>query len=68
MADAVTAIADEPAFQVEHGAALRSAAQIYRDRAIDLHDCLLAATADAGNTKVLTFDDDFRRLGVSERP
>lgn len=68
VADAVNAIVDEPAFAVEHGAALRSAVATYRDRSIDLHDCLLSALADERETLVLSFDADIRKLGNSERP
>ena len=65
---AVQAILDEPAFDVEHHAELRQAVASYRARSIDLHDCLLSAIAVARRTRVLSFDDDLRRLGTSERP
>lgn len=68
VARAVQAILDEPAFDVEHEAALRQAVANYRDRSIDLHDCLLSAIALLRRTRVLSFDDDLRRLGGSERP
>jgi len=68
VAGAVEAIADEPAFAVEHRDALRAAATTYRDRAVDLHDCFLHAIAAERETRVLSFDDDLRRLGSGERP
>jgi predicted nucleic-acid-binding protein len=68
VAGAVEAIVDDPAFDVEHAAALRVAAASYRAKAIDLHDCLLSALATKRSTKVLSFDDDLRRLGPSETP
>ncbi len=66
VAAAVTAITDEPAFEVEHASALRSAAETYRSRSIDLHDCFLAALAAERSTRVLSFDDNSRRLGIRE--
>lgn len=68
VARAVEAIIDEPAFDVEHGEALVDAATTYRMRSIDLHDCLLGAIANQRGTRVLSFDADLRRLGVSEKP
>jgi predicted nucleic-acid-binding protein len=68
VAAAVTAITAEPAFEVEHASALRTAADTYRARSIDLHDCFLAAMAAERAIRVLSFDDDFRRLGVRETP
>lgn len=67
VARAVEAIVNEPAFSVEHGEALRAAVAGYRERSIDLHDCLLSAIADQRGTRVLSFDDDLRRLGDCER-
>jgi predicted nucleic-acid-binding protein len=68
IAQAVEAIVEDPAFAVEHAHALRAAAATYRERSIDLHDCLLSAVATERGLKVLSFDDDLRRLGTSERP
>jgi len=68
VARAVEAIVDEPAFDVEHGDALVDAATTYRMRSIDLHDCFLGAVADRRGTRVLSFDADLRKLGVSEKP
>lgn len=68
VASAVEAVVDEPGFDVEHAAALRTAASTHRARAIDLHDCFLSALASATGTRVLSFDDDFRWLGTRERP
>ena len=68
VAAAVDAIVDEPAFEVEYATALRMAAETYRSRSIDLHDCFLAAVASERSTRVLSFDDDFRKLGVRETP
>lgn len=68
VARAVEAIVDEPAFAVEHAQALRNAAERYRARSIDLHDCFLSLIAEQRNTRVLSFDDDLRRLGTGERP
>lgn len=68
VAAAITAITDEPAFAVEHACALRTAAETYRTRSIDLHDCFLAALAVERSTRVLSFDDDFRKLRVRETP
>ena len=68
VAAAIEAIVDEPAFEVEHGRALRSAAGTYRQRAIDLHDCFLDALARQRDTKVLSFDRDLARLGTGEHP
>ena len=65
---AIEAVVEEPAFHVEHGAALRAAAATYRTRAIDLHDCLVDAVARQSATRVLSFDRDLRRLGTGERP
>ena len=64
----IDAILDEPAFAVEHATALRQAVVTYRSRSIDLHDCLLSAIAAQRGTRVLSFDDDLRRLGTAERP
>ena len=68
VARAVGAVVDEPAFDVEHGHALVDAATMYRTRSIDLHDCFLAAIANQRGTRVLSFDADLRKLGVSEKP
>lgn len=68
VARAVTAVVDEPAFAVEHDGALRTATAAYRERAIDLHDCLLDAIARERKLRVLSFDADLRRLGTGERP
>jgi len=68
VAAAIDAITEEPAFDVEHASALRTAADTHRNRSIDLHDCFLAALATERGTQVLSFDDDFRRLGVRETP
>lgn len=68
IAAAVEAIAEDPAFEVEHEAALRAAVASYRARTLDLHDCLISALANERSTKVLSFDDDLRRLGTGERP
>jgi predicted nucleic-acid-binding protein len=68
VAGAIEAVAEDPAFEVEHAGALRAAAASYRARSLDLHDCLLSALASERDTKVLSFDDDIRRLGNAERP
>ena len=68
VARAVEAIVDEPAFAVEHADALRLAAAVYRDRSVDLHDCLLHAAALERETRVLSFDGDLARLGSGEPP
>jgi len=68
VAQAVEAVTAELAFDVEHSTALRHAATSYRARSVDLHDCLLSAIADERHTRVLSFDQDLRRLGNSEEP
>jgi predicted nucleic-acid-binding protein len=68
ISSAVSAIVNEPAFDVEHGEPLAEAAAVYGSRSIDLHDCLLAAIAGRDGTRVLTFDADLRKLGVAEQP
>lgn len=68
VADAVAAILDDPGLDVEHAGALRVAGVSYRARSIDLHDCLLDALAQERGTKVLSFDDDLRRLGNDQQP
>jgi predicted nucleic-acid-binding protein len=68
VASAIEAIVDEPAFEVEHGDALRTAASTYRERSIDVHDCFLDALARKRDTKVLSFDRDLTRLGTGEHP
>lgn len=68
VAQAVEAVTDEPAFDGEHTTALRHAATSYRAKSFDLHDCLVSAIADERHTRVLSFDQDLRRLGNSERP
>jgi predicted nucleic-acid-binding protein len=68
IARAIDAALDEPAFAIEHAAALRSALTSYRARSIDLHDCLLDAVAAERATRVLSFDQDLRKLGNSEHP
>ena len=68
IARAIEAVVDEPAFEVEHAAALRSATTSYRARSVDLHDCLLSAIANERHMRVLSFDEDLRKLGSSERP
>lgn len=68
IAHAVEAVVDDPAFAVEHGEALREAAASYRARAIDLHDCFISAIGKQRGERVLSFDDDLRRLGNIERP
>jgi predicted nucleic-acid-binding protein len=65
---AIDAIVNEPAFNVEHGEALATAASTYRSRSIDLHDCLLAAVAAQRGTRVLSFDAELRKLGIGEKP
>lgn len=68
IADAVESLLEESALDVEHAAALRVAVAAYRARSIDLHDCLLDALATQRGTKVLSFDDDLRKLGHRELP
>jgi predicted nucleic-acid-binding protein len=68
IARAIDAIVNEPAFDVERGDALATAAETYRSRSIDLHDCLLAAVANQRATRVLSFDADLRKLRISEEP
>jgi len=68
VAAAIQAIVDEPGFHVEHGAALAAAAESYRERSIDLHDCYLDAIARERGVRVLSFDADLARLGTGERP
>ena len=66
VARAVEAIVDEPAFDVESREALVDAASTYRTRSIDLHDCFLGAVAGQRGTRVLSCDDDLRKLGIGE--
>jgi predicted nucleic-acid-binding protein len=68
VAAAIEATLDDPGLNIEHATALRTAAASYRTRSIDLHDCLLSAFAGEHATKVLSFDDDLRRLGNCEQP
>jgi predicted nucleic-acid-binding protein len=68
VAQAVQAVIDEPAFDVEHSTALRAAATSYRAQSVDLHDCFLSAIAHERHTRVLSFGQDLRRLGNSEEP
>jgi predicted nucleic-acid-binding protein len=68
VARAIDAIVNEPAFDVEHGEALATAASTYRSRSIDPHDCLLASVAAQRGTRVLSFDADLRKLGIAEKP
>jgi predicted nucleic-acid-binding protein len=65
---AIEAVIDEPAFDLEHADALRRAVTSYRARSVELHDCLLSAVANEGNTRVLSFDEDLHRLGTGEQP
>ena len=65
---AIEAVIDEPAFELEHADALRRAVTSYKARSVDLHDCLLSAVANQHNTRVLSFDDDLRKLGTGEQP
>jgi predicted nucleic-acid-binding protein len=68
VAQAVKAVIDEPAFDVEHSTALRHASTRHQARSIDLHDCFLSAIANERHTRVLSLDQDLRRLGNSEKP
>jgi len=68
VAGCVEAIIDDPGLDVEHAGALRTAVASYRTLSIDLHDCLLDALAQQRATKVLSFDDDLRRLGNHQQP
>jgi predicted nucleic-acid-binding protein len=68
VAGAIDAVLDEPAFSVEHDVALRDATALYRSRSIDLHDCMLGAIAGKRRDRVLSFDQDLRKLGNGERP
>lgn len=68
VARAIGAIVDEPGFDVEHAEAITDALSTYRTRSIDLHDCFLGSVASQRRTRVLSFDDDLRKLGVSEEP
>lgn len=68
VASAVQAVADEPAFEVEHADALKFAASSYRERKVDLNDCYLDALANQFGTRVLSFDGDLRKLRSGERP
>jgi predicted nucleic-acid-binding protein len=68
VARAIEAIIYEPGFDVEHGEAIADALSTYRTRSIDLHDCFLGSVATQRHTRVLSFDDDLRKLGVSEKP
>lgn len=67
IARAVMAVVDEPAFDVEHADAFRHAAESYRARSVDIHDCLLSAVAHERGTRELSFDDDPRTLGTGEQ-
>jgi predicted nucleic-acid-binding protein len=68
VADAIETILDEEAFEVEHAQALRASLVSYRARSIELLDCFLSAMANERGTKVLSFDDDLRKLGNREVP
>lgn len=68
VARAIAAIVAEPAFDVEHSEAIADALRTYRTRSIDLHDCYLASVATQRGTRVLSFDEDLRKLGVGEEP
>jgi predicted nucleic-acid-binding protein len=68
VADAITAVIEDPALEVEHADALRMAVTTYRIRSVDLHDCLLSAIAAERDTAVLSFDEDLRRMGHHEFP
>jgi predicted nucleic-acid-binding protein len=68
VADAITAVIEDPALEVEHADALRTAVAEYRARSVDLHDCLLSAIAAERDTAVLSFDEDLRRMGHHEFP
>jgi predicted nucleic-acid-binding protein len=68
VADAITAVTEDPALEVERADALRTAVTEYRARSVDLHDCLLNAVAAERDTAVLSFDEDLRRMGHHEFP
>jgi predicted nucleic-acid-binding protein len=68
IAAAVSAVTEEPAFDVEHATALRLAAATHRERSIDLHDCFVAALAGDRATRVLSFEDDFRPWAYASSP
>lgn len=65
---ALELILEEPALEIEHREALSRAADLHRESGIDFHDCYLAASALAGQDKVLSFDRDLKRLGVALEP
>lgn len=66
IARAIDSIVNEPAFDVEHAEALATAADTYRSRSIDLHDCLLGAVATQRGTHVLSFDADLANSGSAK--
>lgn len=66
--DALEAVLDDEAFAVEHSVAMKTAVSTYRTRSMDLHDCFLSALANERDIKVLSFDDDLRKLGNRELP
>lgn len=56
---------DTPTLEVQDAAAVRAAAQRYRQGGVDLHDCLIVALAEARKARVLTFDAKAaKRLGM----
>ena len=56
---------DTPTLEIQDAAAVRSAAQRYRQGGVDLHDGLIVALAEVRKARVLSFDAKAaKRLGM----
>jgi predicted nucleic acid-binding protein len=62
IADALTAILEDPTLTVVDAPILDRAVELFRQYPLDLQDCYLAAFSDARQEQLCSFDGDFDRL------
>jgi predicted nucleic-acid-binding protein len=63
IAAALSTLISSPGVQIAENTMHLDALDRYRKTKVHFVDCLLAATARAGDTPVATFDEDFRKFG-----
>lgn len=67
VSDALVSLLGHPALKVEGARVVIGALRTMAESNVDFADALLAATANSRNGSVVSFDKDFRKLGVEWR-
>lgn len=67
VSDALVSLLDHPALKIEGAKVVIGALKTMAESNVDFADALLAATANSRNGSVVSFDKDFRKLGVEWR-